>query len=417
MNKIINYLQKKEFLKYFMVIFSGTLLAQLITVLMSLVLTRLYTPAEFGVYGTYTAFVALLIVFTTGRYEFAINTAENEEDALTLFKIVNILSLCFSIVVFILILFFATEIKTLLNFNSDYQLLYYIPLTLFLMGLLQGSIYFLNRKKKFSILAKSKVYQSIGNGVSATVGGVFGIGAIGIILGNVVGLGTSYAYQKLKLPVNNVSKVNFTKIKKNLIEYKQYPLYNSPSAFFDSLAIQAPILILLRFFSEVTVGYFSLTTRVIGMPLGLISTSISQVFLSQISELHRSGKSYKYLVIKIAKYLFLIALVPLIIIGGFGPKLFAFFFGEEWKIAGEFARILSIGYFFKFIVAPLSVIFFINQKVKLLSIIQVLRAFSTITLLYITSKHYNLETVLLTYSIHEALFYLVYFFFIMKTSK
>jgi len=417
MKKLKDFIKGKEFLKFFIMIFSGTLFAQVITVAISPILTRLYTPAEFGVYGTYIAIVSLLIVFATGRYEFAINTTEDDKDAVSVYRIVKYLSLFSSGAVFVVIFFFAPSIKDLLGFKFSHTLLYFIPVTLLLLGLSQGSSYFLNRKKDFPTLSKSKIAQSLGNGSTSVSAGVMNFGVIGLIVGNITGVLLSYTYQKFKNTYIKGHKFDGENIKSNLIKYKQYPIYNAPSAFFDNLAIQAPVLILMRFFSEATVGFYSLTTRVIGMPLGLISTSISQVFLSQISELHRNDKSYKAVVLKVAKYLALLGLIPLCVIGIFGPELFSLIFGSEWQIAGEYARILSIGYFFKFVVSPLSIIFFINQRVKLLSVIQTSRAFSTMILLVTLSIYFELKTVLIAYTVHEAFFYIIYFYFILKTSK
>jgi len=417
MNRLKVFIQKKEFLRYFIMFFSGTLLAQIITVAISPVLTRLYTPAEFGVYGTYIAIVSLLIVFVTGRFEYAINTTDTDKDAVSVYRIVKYLTVFTSGAILVVIFFFAPFIKELFGFKFSYKILYFIPATLLLLGILQGSSFYLNRVKDFQTLSKSKIIQSLGNGATSVSAGLLNFGVIGIIVGNIAGVFLSYSYQKLK--VGRLKKYSFDKerIKKNLGKYKQYPLYNAPSAFFDNLAIQAPVLILLTVFSETIVGFYSLTTRVIGMPLGLISTSISQVFLSQISELHRNGKSYKKVVLKVAKYLALLGFIPLSILGVFGPQLFSLVFGADWKVAGEYAQILSVGYFFKFVVSPLSIIFFINQRVKLLSIIQTTRALSTVILLLILSAHFKLETVLIAYTIHEAFFYMIYFYYILKTSK
>lgn len=417
MNRLKVFIQKKEFLRYFIMFFSGTLLAQIITVAISPVLTRLYTPAEFGVYGTYIAIVSLLIVFVTGRFEYAINTTDTDKDAVSVYRIVKYLTVFTSGAIFVVIFFFAPFIKDLFGFKFSYKILYFIPATLLLLGILQGSTFYLNRIKDFQTLSKSKIIQSLGNGGTSVSAGLLNFGVVGIIVGNIAGVFLSYSYQKLK--VGRLKKYGFDKkrLKKNLVKYKQYPLYNAPSAFFDNLAIQAPVLILLTVFSETIVGFYSLTTRVIGMPLGLISTSISQVFLSQISELHRNGKSYKKVVLKVAKYLALLGFIPLSILGIFGPQLFSLVFGADWKVAGEYAQILSVGYYFKFVVSPLSIIFFINQRVKLLSIIQTTRAFSTVILLLICSTYFELETVLIAYTIHEAFFYIIYFYYILKTSK
>lgn len=416
MKKLKLYLEKKEFIRFFIMFFSGTLFAQIITIAMSPILTRIYSPGDYGVYGVYLSIVSLFIVFITGRYEFAINNAEKEKDAVALYKIVSYLSIITATVLLILLILFKSQILIFLKWDNT-LLLYLIPVTLFLNGLLQGSSYYLNRLKNFKILSKSKIYQSLGNAAIGVTAGFMGFGAFGLILGNIISLFIAQFYQKI-CGIKIREKINgYTTLISNLKGYKQYPLFNAPSAFFDALAIQSPVFILLKFFNETIIGFYSLTVRVIGLPLSLISTSLSQVFLSQVSELHRANKSYKKTVMKTARYLAVVGIVPLIILIFFSPSLFSFVFGEKWGIAGEYARILSIGYYFKFFVSPLSMVFFINQRVKLLSVLQTLRAISTTIVLIAFSSLYEIKTVLWAFSIHEVVFYLIYLKYIIKTSK
>lgn len=417
MKRIIKLIKEKEFLRFFLMFLSGTLLGQIITVSISPLLTRIYTPEEYGLYGVYLSIVSLLIVFVTGRYEFAINNSENEGDALSLYKIVCYLSVFSSGVFFILILFFGESISKSLGLNISKTLLFHIPLTLLIIGFLQGSTYYLNRQKDFQTLSKSKIYQSIGNGLFSITLGLAQLGALGLVIGNIIGLFTISYYQSIKGVRKIKHRIFKEDILRNFKKYKNYPLYNAPSAFFDSLAIQAPVFILLNFFSNSVVGYYSLTVRVIGLPLGLISTSISQVFLSQISELHRNNISYKSVILKLSRYLAFIGLIPLIPLLFWGPSLFSWVFGKEWSIAGEYAQVLTIGYYFKFVVVPLSMVFFINKEVKLLSILQTTRAFSTLIVLILFSLSSDLKLVLYAYTVHEVIFYIIYFFYILKTSK
>lgn len=417
MHRIKRIIREKEYIKHFLMFFSGTLFAQMITIALSPFLTRIYSPSDFGLYGTYIAIVSLLIVFVTGRYEYAINTAETEKDAIALYKIVNHLSIFTSGFIFIILLIFGDTLIEGFGLDINRKILYLIPITLLVMGSLLSSTYYLNRHKKFPALSKSKVLQSLGNGTSAVVFGLLHFGAIGLIVSNIIGVTISQFYQKISsIKIKNV-KIERIRTLVNIKKYKQFPLYNAPSAFFDSLAAQAPIFILLRFFTESAVGFYSLTVRVIGMPLSLISTSISQVFLSQVSEMHRNNKSYKFIIIKLLKVLALIGLIPLLILFFWGPILFSIIFGKEWIIAGEYARILSIGYYFKFIISPLSMVFFINKRVRLLSVIQTIRAFTTFAIMIVFSINFNLTTVLYAYTIHEILFYLIYLYYILRTSK
>lgn len=414
--KIIKYIQEKEYTRFFLMFFSGTLLAQIITMGISPFLTRIYTPGEFGVYGAYLAIVSVLIVFITGRYEYAINAAD-DKGAYILYKIVNYLTLIISVVLISVILVIGDFLIIFFNLSISKSLLYLVPITLLMLGFLQATTYYLNRDKNFKVLSSSKVLQSIVNSISSIGLGLGKFGSKGLVFSNIISVFISQLYQK-KVGI----KQTRTKIKKGeyiltLKRYKNFPLYNAPSAFFDNLAMQAPVFVLLKFFSDTVVGFYSLTVRVIGLPLTLISTSISQVFLSQVSELHRNKKSYYEVIKKTATILAIIGMIPLVIIVTSGPSLFSFVFGEDWRLAGEYARILIFAYYAKTVVSPLSVVFFVNRKVKLLSIIQSTRAVVTFSVLFISSYFGSINFVLILYTLNEIFFYAIYYYFILKSSK
>src|SRR5699024_7608674 len=187
MNKIRQYLKEKEYARFFLMFFSGTLFAQIITVSLSPFLTRIYSPSEFGLYGIYIAIVTILIVFVTGRYEYAIN-ASNEKDAYLLFRLVKILSIITSLVIFFIILVFGDALSKLLNLTVSKNILFFIPLTLLPIGFLQATTYYLNRKKNFKILSSSKILQSLMNGLSSIVMGLSKFSLIGLILAHVIGV-------------------------------------------------------------------------------------------------------------------------------------------------------------------------------------------------------------------------------------
>ena len=70
----------------------GTGVAQLLPLLMMPILTRLYSEEEFGVYSTFLAYSAVLIVAVSARYQVAILLPKQDEDALKVFKLSNIIT-------------------------------------------------------------------------------------------------------------------------------------------------------------------------------------------------------------------------------------------------------------------------------------------------------------------------------------
>lgn len=404
-------LKNYKFIQYFFMFFSSTLIAQLISLLTAPILTRLYTPEDFGVYNYYLAIISLLLIIVTGRYEFALNTAKNAEIPILMF-IIKKLTIYLSFVFWII-----TIALYSINIVSEKILVVSIPISLVIMGLLQGNNYFLNRIQNFKVLSKSKIVQSIINGFTSISFGLINFG-LGLIVSNIIALLTSLIYQIMNSNSRKIKlKINSRKMMYVLKKYSNLPKFNLPSAFFDMLAIQAPIIVFMKVFNESIVGYFSLSTKIIGVPLGIISTSISQVFLSEVSRLHREEKPYYNIIIKVSLILVGIAIVPFAILVIFSPKIFSYLFGEGWYTAGVYTQILCIGYFFRFIVQPLGIVFYINNKIQLLFVIQIVRFITTSISLLIGILYFDFHMTLLLYSIHEAIYYVVIYYIILKTSR
>ena len=83
---------------------TGTGLAQAIPIAISPILTRIYTPEEFGVFALYMAIASILTVLVTGRYEMAILLPKKDRDAMSLVALSIALSFFISIILLIIVL-------------------------------------------------------------------------------------------------------------------------------------------------------------------------------------------------------------------------------------------------------------------------------------------------------------------------
>ena len=59
---------------------------------------------------------------------------------------------------------------------------------------------------------------------------------------------------------------------------------------------------------------------------------------------------------------FAIATPPFLLLLFFAPSLFALVFGEKWRVAGEYARLMCPMFYLRFISNPLSLVAIIAQK-------------------------------------------------------
>lgn len=415
-------MMKQDFLGNVLTLMTGTTIAQLLPILASPILTRIYSPGDFGVYALYISIVSIVSVVVTLRYEFAIVTPKKREDALNILILSLIVSFATSLVMLIVVLLFHRSIIDIIGNQSLATWLYLIPLATLLLGIMQTFNYWFNREKLFNILSKSRIIQTFGNILPNIAIGLIYKNEFGLIFGHLLGALVSVVYLLYNLVkvggvVEELKKsVSLSKIREQALIYKEYPKFNMLSAFLDTMSLQLPALFVGKIYSNTDLGYYNLTTRTISTPLAVVSSSVSQVFFQKISEAYNQNKPLRPIILNTAKYLSLVSLFPLILLLSFGPQLFSFVFGEKWFVAGEFARILGLSYTIKFVVSPLSVAFLAVGEVRRLFYLQSFRFVCTM-LVFLLSLNIGIMHFLFLYSLYEFFYYILYFILILKLKR
>jgi O-antigen/teichoic acid export membrane protein len=138
------------------------------------------------------------------------------------------------------------------------------------------------------------------------------------------------------------------------IKYSDLPKVNGVHALTDMLQSTGVVFIISALFGSVTTGLYGLTLRILQAPLTLIGSSFSIVFYKEVSEKVAKNEKIDKLLRTTISTLALISFPIFLTIMIVGPSLFAFVFGEEWREAGVYARIMSPWLFVNFISSPVS---------------------------------------------------------------
>lgn len=354
---MLKRLRSSEYLSNVLTLFTGSVLEHLIPLLILPVLTRLYTPAEFGVLALFISITSILSAIATGRYEMAIMLPEKDLDAVHLFGVGFTICLFLSLLSLALGLFCKGLITHLLNNEVIGHWLFLVPVGVFAAGIFQMLIIWNSRSKRFRQLAFTRVGQSMSTGAVNIGGGLLKTGVGGLIGGNVVGqivadtaLGQSFIRQNQRAFKNVTIKGMLFQAKK----YSDFLKINTLHALADILNFSLLNFIISSFFGANILGYYAFTFKNIRGPLRLIATSFNQVFFQKATQIHNE-KGNIYPVMKKNMVLTAILGFPVfIILLFFGPWLFRLLFGPGWETAGHFAQILSPMLWLNFITAPFS---------------------------------------------------------------
>ena len=373
-----------NFFQNISIVMSGTVIANVIPLVISPILTRLYSPSDFGLLSIFVAIASILSVISAMRYDLAIVQPNNDKDAASIVVLSISIVVLISMISAIFLYLLKDKIQSYYNIDDMGSWLYLIPLSVFITGSYQTLNFWHIRKQNFKNIALCKINRSIGIS-SAQIGlNYISNSSISLMLGYVFGEFSAlltHLKKSLKKDKKIFQKIKFNQIKKNFLFYKNMPKYSSIAAIANNLSLYLPLFFVGKFFDFAIVGFISLSFRVLSMPVLFASNSLSEVFYQKISEKTISFEEAKKLTIKLTFFLFLLILPFVIIIFFNGPNIFAFVFGEAWQSSGEFASILVFGYAARFIASPLSVVLNLNINIKLNTLGQFFQLTSLILML------------------------------------
>lgn len=396
---------------------TGTTIAQAIPIAISPILTRIYTPEDFGVFALYMGVTSIVSVVATGRYELAIMLPKKDEDAINIVALSITITLFVSLITLFIVTLFNTAITRLLGNQEISNWLYFMPLTILLTGVYQSLKFWSNRQKQYKDLAINRVTQSTVTATSNLSLGFVGLGSGGLVIGGFIGqsLATMFLYKM----INAMEQSIFKKVKKLKIialskRYINFPKFDILASLSNVSSRELIHILFNSLFSTAIAGYYYLTQRALGLPISILASSILDVFKERASKDYKQYGNAKAIYISTFKKLILLSAIPSILLYIFALDIFTFVFGENWIIAGEFTQILIPMFFLQFISSPLSFMIYISEKQKVNIIGQFLFLFSTVIGFYLGETPYD---VVLLLSIFFSLIYIYYLYVSAKMAK
>ena len=339
---------------------SGTFVAQAVLALSSPVLTRLFSPAEFGVLAVFTSILGVIVPVASLRYEAAIPLPRESDDAkrITSLSLLLVTAAALSIGCAIGVARFA--IAHWLGAPALARYWWLLPLGIMGMGTFRAINMWIVRNEAYGLLSQAKVLQALLQVSFQLAGGVFHLGLLGLFGGYVLGRVSGAAYLVRRAALRPLPEV--AGLRRLAARYRDFPLFYAPAALINSAGIELPPLLFARFFSLDVAGYFSLTLRILTLPIFLIGQATGQVFYPQASSLGDEPDGARALVERVATAMLLVGLPLFAFLGLAGPELFAWVFGPEWRTAGTYARLLTPWFFIALIVTPVTTFALVKER-------------------------------------------------------
>lgn len=373
---------KSDYKRQVMTLAGGTAMSQVAYLLTLPIISRLYLPDDFGYLSFLQSLLIFLLAVTSMQYEMAILIPEDKPTAVALL----VISFC--------TMFGMTALSTVvlwclvnspsgpINLHGMEKYWWLLPIGQLGAGSYQILSQWAVRERQFSNIARSKVTQVVTQVCSQIILGLLKVGTLGLLVGDTIGRcsgGGSFLYGIWKNRKDLFHSLSYKQLMVVALRYKHFPLIATGSNLFFVGTLQLPPIILVNLYGASIAGQYGLIVRIGQAPILLISKSISQVFMADAPALSRDNpRRLKHLFMRSLIQLTKLAIIPCLLAFLFSPQIFPLLFGQAWREAGVFMRLLSPMLFFSFLCYPFLSLLNLLEKQKWQLVWDVSRCFLTV---------------------------------------
>lgn len=255
------------------------------------------------------------------------------------------------------------------NLIPSYTLIDIVLITIFTFFASNNSVIniWLNKSGHYKQISKNRILYSAVNAIGIVALGALKIGYMGIIISVLLAyiVQMLYVYNFLYKNTNfKQYKYNRKEVKEQLKKHIKFPKFQLPASLLNNSSTQLPIILFTTFYNSTISGWYSMTVKIINLPMAIVGNTIGEVYFKEASEINAKGnkKRLSEFTYSTFKKLLLIGILPMGLLFAYGDILFEFVLGEQWKMAGIYAMFLAPWYFIVFVTSPFTYLFTILSK-------------------------------------------------------
>lgn len=401
---------KSDYIKSITTLVSGSMLAQVVTIICAPIITRIFSPEDLGVYALVAGAVAIFGAVAALRFDLCIVSSNDEGKVFPLIKLSFYIT---CIVTIFIIAGYSFYFQTLKSDYNPFLLAIIAGLLVWQMGIINIATAFNNRYKDYKLITKTYIQRVSSQNICNLFAGFLSLNAIGLCFSHIIGYSVGIRGQvkpivrernKLRLVTNNEMKSVFTK-------YRKQATLSTPATLANGLSYSLITYFIEALFSTALVGYYSISYRVLGLPISVVSANISRVFLERASREYDENGNFAETYKSTMKISICIGICIGAALFFLAPWACEIFFGKGWGIAGIYIKILTPMFVLRFMAGGINSSAIIVNKQHIDFIIQGLLTVSVI-IIFVIAKIMGLkiEAFLMIINIVFSFIYIVYIY-------
>ena len=354
MKKILSTLRSSKFLLAFYSVAGGSVLAQILNFAFQPVVSRLYSVEQFGEYTVYTTTLSVVSVIITLSYDQAVIAARNRTEAQRLlFGTIYLSAILSALFALFCILCRAQVLAWMKLDDCDWLLL--LPLNMFLLSSYTTVSSYNYILEKYRSIGAAACIRSAVIGFGQILLFFVGAATSGLAFSQILALIACSGALVRHILSSGISLENARPraVLSAMKDNKQFPLFQMPATFVNHFVDAVITFALLTLYSRKELGLYSRVVQTLSIPISLISSSLYQLFVSELAKLGQQSAA-KALFRKLMAGMSALIFLPMAALFLFGEPLFVFVFGAQWSGVGIYIKVLALLYSIKFVAYPLS---------------------------------------------------------------
>ncbi len=364
---VISKLVSSELVRNSSKLLGANIFAQAVALMVYPILTRMYSPSDFGLFNLFLSIGGVIVIFTTAEYQNAIVLPKDEKKATSCFHAGFLINIFVSVLCLLSVIF-SKQIADVFDAPSLANWYWLMPFYVLSLGTWNLLNYWYTRNKKFNNVSAYQVSQNI-----ISSGSKIGFGALGWLSGGLIISSVLAPIVSIAISLKSAWKKNITpllvfdkqSVRQTAYEYRNFPKYSLPRAIINNISGNLPILLLSPFFSLTEIGFFGMAFTLAFRPINMVTTSLYQVFFQRTAERVQNGQHIKPFFRKYIRNTLLILIPCFALLYFILPWFASWFLGDAWCETSTYIRMMLPWLLMSCMVAPICFLSDVFQKQRL----------------------------------------------------
>lgn len=342
----------------------GTVLAQIINIVVQPILTRVFPAETLGIYTYLISLATMIIPVASLKLDMLIVSEPNEKEAQYITDACIIINILISLI-YAIVIIFGYQVSDNNIFNKYGIIIYVVPVLVFTNGLRFLFISYLNRYKEYKTISIIAIIREAIRAVIQVGAGFLSLGVFSLSMGYAVSplFGLNIQMRNYLKELKERPRINLKKFKEIvLVKGKRQILFLVPAQFINSFSASLVTISITALFSAKILGYYSAGVRILDIPIVFITSNVSKVCYQRISENVANKKPVLRTLMSV------IIVLSAVSIMGFGtlyviaPRLSEIVFGQGYRVAGEYIRCLCVMYAVRLVATSFAGVYTVFKK-------------------------------------------------------